>query len=369
MKTYNKIEFLPESDGFLKQLQTEVNFYLRHSSKSKYADYSFYLKGTILFALYLSFYFVFLFYPPHWYTLLVYIAMGPLAILLGLNVAHDAAHGVAHPNKIVNNLLLRTFDFLGASSNVWKARHVFSHHNYANILNEDSDLKQSSLVRIFPSDKIRKANRFQHLYIPLLFLHYTFNWLFVRDFKDLMERTEDGKRKIRCSKINWIEIISFKIFYFSYIIIIPLILADFFWYETLIAYVLMNYAAGITITLALVPAHVASTSEFPLPNSDGKMNHSWSHHQLITTTDYSTNSAIINWMMGGFNHHVVHHLFPHISHVHYKQITPILIKVTKERGLKYNYESSLINAFTSHFRLLKSNGWDAWNKQINADQL
>jgi len=367
LKSYNRIEYLPETDGFLKQLQLEVNSYFKRSSKSKYANLGFYHKGLFLLTLYISFYFIFLFHSPTVYTLVGYILMGPLAILLGLNVAHDSAHGLASKNKTINSILLRTFDFLGASSHVWKARHVFSHHKYANILNEDSDLKQSSLVRIFPSDEIRKANRYQHIYIPLLFLHYTFNWLLIRDFKDLLERDENGKRKIKCSTSRWFEIVLFKVFYFSYIIIIPLSIADFEMWQILGAYALMNYAAGITITLALVPAHVATTSKFPLPDADGKMAHSWSHHQLITTTDYATDSKVINWMMGGFNHHVAHHLFPNISHVHYKKISPMVIKVAKEHGLTYNYESSLFNAFVSHFKLLKSNGWEAWNTKLNPE--
>jgi linoleoyl-CoA desaturase len=111
----------------------------------------------------------------------------------------------------------------------------------------------------------------------------------------------------------------------------------------------------------LVPAHVASTSEFPLPDENGLMPHSWSHHQLLTTTDYATNNPIINWLMGGFNHHIAHHLFPKINHVHYGNITPIVKQTAEEFHLPYNYERSLYNAYISHFNLLRNNGWKHWN--------
>ena len=38
------------------------------------------------------------------------------------------------------------------------------------------------------------------------------------------------------------------------------------------------------------------------------MPHSWSHHQVITTSDFATNSKLITWILGGFNHHISHHL-------------------------------------------------------------
>ncbi|GLR19880.1 fatty acid desaturase family protein [Portibacter lacus] len=365
-KTYDRIKYQPEKDDFLVVLQGKVENYFKSGQKSKFANASFYGKALFLFTAYVGFYFVFLFHEPSIYTLCGYILMGPLAIIIGLNVAHDAAHSIISRRKWVNKLFLYTFDFLGASSAIWKKRHVESHHQYANILNEDADLKQTPLVRIFPSDEIRKVNKYQHFYMPFIFLNYTLFWLIFRDFQDLRNKGKGSSIRIIFSKVEVFLILLFKVLYFTYILVIPLIFAEFQWWQVVIAYILMNWMAGITITLALVPAHVASTSEFPLPDENGVMPHSWSHHQLLTTTDYATNKFIINWLMGGFNHHIAHHLFPRINHVHYKAITTLVKETAEEFGLTYNYEESLYNAYLSHFNLLRNNGWEHWDELENA---
>lgn len=366
LKTYEKIQYQPERDQFLAVLQEKVKAHFQSSGKSKYATPIFYWKALFLFMIYIGFYSSFLFLDPSTLTLCAYILMGPIAILLGLNVAHDAAHGIISKRKWVNQAFLYTFDFLGASSAIWKKRHVESHHQFSNILNEDADLKQSPLVRIFPSDDIRKVNRYQHLYMPLIFLNYTLFWLIFRDFQDLRNRGKGSSIRLEFSKLEIVLLVLFKVFYISYILVIPFMFAEFTWVQIFIAYILMNWAAGITITLALVPAHVASTSKFPLPDENGVMPHSWSHHQLLTTTDYATDRPIINWLMGGFNHHISHHLFPRINHIHYKALTPLVKQTAQEFDLTYNYESSLFNAYISHFKLLRNNGWEHWKEKERA---
>lgn len=360
LKTYTRIQYQPEKDDFFSVLKERTKAYFILENKSRFAPISFYIKAAYLLFSYIGFYFIFLLIEPSLLTFFAYVLMGPLAIIIGLNVAHDAAHGNISKRKWVNKLFLYTFDFLGASSAIWKKRHVDSHHQFSNILNEDADLKQTSLVRIFPSDEIRGVNRYQHLYMPLVFLNYTLFWLIIRDFQDLRNKGKGTSIQLKFTGVEIFTMVMFKLFYFSYILIIPLLFADFPWWQILIGYVLMNWTAGITITLALVPAHVASTSQFPLPDKQGMMPHSWSHHQLITTTDYATNNPFINWMMGGFNHHIAHHLFPGIHHMHYKKITPFVKGTAQEFDLPYNYENSLYNAYLSHFRLLRQNGWDHW---------
>lgn len=316
--------------------------------------------------LYLLFFAQILVFEASVLSFIAYVAMGPLAILIGLNIAHDAAHGAISQNRKINNFFLLTFDFLGANSYIWKSRHVFSHHSFPNIVHEDADLGQSELVRIFPSDKIQKHQRYQHLYMPLLYLLYTANWLVYRDFRDFFRERIGSFRHNKLNKIEVFKLITFKVIYFSYILVLPMLFSDFNWWQILLGYLFMNWAAGITITLALVPSHVASTSEFPLPDKNGVMPYPWSHHQVLTTTDYATSSPIINYLMGGFNHHITHHLFPKICHVHYTKITPIIKETMAEFGLRYNYEASLLNAYLSHFKLLKRNGWVEWQKLENA---
>ncbi len=364
MTNENNIRYQPETDLFFATLKKRIDGYFEHTQVSKYANTTFYIKAGLLTIAYFACYFFTLYSNPSTAVYLCYIAMGPIAIFMGLNIAHDAAHGAISPKPSVNKALLLTFDLLGANSYIWRNRHVFSHHSYPNILNQDADLKQTPLVRIFPSDRLLKTQRYQHVYMPLLYMLYTLNWLVVRDFQDFRKDRIGSFRNNQINKTEVFKLLGFKLLYFSYILIIPMVFSGFFWWQIVLGYLLMNAAAGITITLALVPAHVASTSHFPLPDNTGLMPHSWSRHQLLTTTDYATSSPIINWLMGGFNHHIIHHLFPKICHVHYKKLTPLIKETAAEFGITYNYENSLLNAYVSHFKLLRKNGWDAFKTSI-----
>ncbi|HEX2629911.1 MAG TPA: fatty acid desaturase, partial [Chitinophagaceae bacterium] len=78
----------------------------------------------------------------------------------------------------------------------------------------------------------------------------------------------------------------------------------------------------------------------------------WSEHELEATIDFAPSSRLINWITGGLNTHVAHHLYPSVCHTHYYAITPIIEQYCREQGYPYRKES-LGNALISHFRFLK----------------
>jgi len=85
------------------------------------------------------------------------------------------------------------------------------------------------------------------------------------------------------------------------------------------------------------------------------MNESWVTLQMRTSLDYNAESRVLNWLLGGFNAHTVHHLFPNVCHVHYLDIVPIVRATALEFGLTYN-ECHYGHAAGSHFRFLKRMG-------------
>jgi linoleoyl-CoA desaturase len=56
------------------------------------------------------------------------------------------------------------------------------------------------------------------------------------------------------------------------------------------------------------------------------------------------------------NFQVEHHLFPRISHVHYKAISPIVKATAEEYGIDYLENETFFGAVGSHVRLLKKLG-------------
>ena len=66
--------------------------------------------------------------------------------------------------------------------------------------------------------------------------------------------------------------------------------------------------------------------------------------------------AVADYLYCGLNYQIEHHLFPHICHIHYRNIAPIVEKTAREHGLNYNLKPTFFAALKSHVRRLKELG-------------
>lgn len=87
------IHFLQETDGFYEEVKRDVASYVKTSDSRGFATRIFYAKATLLVSLYLVLYAVLLLADQASIALIAMTLMGPVAIFIGINVAHDAAHG------------------------------------------------------------------------------------------------------------------------------------------------------------------------------------------------------------------------------------------------------------------------------------
>ena len=108
--------------------------------------------------------------------------------------------------------------------------------------------------------------------------------------------------------------------------------------------------------MALISAHIGEHSVYSEPNQNGGMPQSWVRHQIVTTCDFATHNKLIINLFGGFNHHVVHHLFPNICHVHYPEVAKILKLTTAEYNLPYYHYTTFWQAIVGHGEMLKMLG-------------
>ena len=75
----------------------------------------------------------------------------------------------------------------------------------------------------------------------------------------------------------------------------------------------------------------------------------------MTTIDISPQSAVLNFLLGGLNANVAHHLFPNICHLHFPALADIVEKTAKEFGLPYR-KTTLSKAIRGHFAYLREMG-------------
>ncbi len=349
MIRYNQIK----NHEFFVVLRGRVQNYFKDNGLSIYAEDRAYAKALILVSSYVLCYYAMLHTNTFGQYIALCVVLGMLKIFVALNVAHDAAHHAFFRSKKLNDLLLFVFDALGANGYMWKLRHVHSHHAYTNVPNYDADIKQSALVRIFPSSPLRYLHRLQHVYMPVLYGFYSLHWLLFRDFKDFYDTPTNNRQISAHQTVELIRLIMGKLVYFTMMIGAPYQWLALEFYQVILGFIVMQFAASYTVAIALASAHVGHDAEFPEPDDSNVLPHSFLMHQIITTTDFATKNPLVTHLYGAFNHHVIHHLFPHVCHIHYPDLTTILKFTCSEYGIPYKENDTLMDAIYAHYQLLE----------------
>ncbi|WP_207511444.1 fatty acid desaturase family protein [Longitalea luteola] len=284
-----------------------------------------------------------------------YFLLGVLLVMIFLNIIHDAVHGTIFHSKKLNQWYVYLFDLMGANSYVWRQRHIRFHHNYPNVNGWDTDIEQSKLARIFPTGKTLRIHRYQHIYLPVLYPLYLFNWLLVRDFKDFFNKKKTIWKLVTIPSVEYVKLFAFKAVFLFYLIVLPKLALPVSWLQVITGFALMLLTASVFSLMVLLSPHANTSSEFPLPDGNNSLPHNWMMHMLYTTNDVSNDSWFIRFFMGCFNYHVAHHLFPNVNHIYYPEVTGLLKKYAEKYDLPYR-QYSLRVSLGKHYRLLKENG-------------
>ncbi|MFY0644496.1 MAG: acyl-CoA desaturase [Bacteroidia bacterium] len=344
---------------FYFELRQKVEEYFRTNELSKFGDYRLVIKTVVLLIAYFGAYSVVLFAGlPAWGALLVAVFMGVAIAGIGMGVMHDANHGSYSKNRKLNNILGKTADLLGASSSNWINQHNKLHHTYTNIYEHDEDVNGKGFFRFSPDAPLKKVHRFQHIYWTLLYGLLTLGWYFA-DFQAYKKYREWGlnKKEGKQKRREITEIIAFKIFFLIYLIIVPIIVTDYAWWQVLIGFLGMHYTAGLILSVVFQMAHVVD--KFDLSNHDkftGTTKDEWAIHQIHNTFNFATDNKLVTWYCGGLNYQIEHHLFPNISHIHYPKLHGIIKETALKNGVNYHEFDTFREAFASHLLFLKKLG-------------
>jgi len=335
-------------------LKEAADNYFNGNGIQKTGDSRLYLKTAILFLVALTLYvFILSLSLPVWMIIILSGLFGFTSACIGFNVMHDANHGSYSSREWVNNLLGLTLNALGGNSFIWKFKHNVIHHTYPNIDGMDDDIAKSPFIRMCSTQRWVPAHRIQHIYTPLLYAISSMLWVLFQDFEKYFRRkinlTELAEMKLKDHLIFWTS----KVLYVFFYIALPVLLIG--WTNWLVFFISLHLGLGFTLAVVFQLAHVVEETTFEFAPTDEvtRIENEWAIHQVKTTSDFSPNSRIVSWLVGGLNYQIEHHLFPRVSHIHY----PALSKIVKEKceafDLPYNCIPSLRKAVISHFRLIR----------------
>lgn len=278
--------------------------------------------------------------------ILTYVIYGFSVLLFAFNFAHDLSHGTVFRKAPWDDLcFIFIYTLNGAHAEAWKKRHIESHHFAPNVEHYDSDLEISQLIRVVPQSAHRWYHRAQHVYAPMLYMTYSLYWVFIKDFYIFLQTPSK----------SWRYVISFwmqKFFYLAYLLVLPLLFSHQPWYTVVAAFVCMHLVQSLFLLFTFFMTHHVEGLEYPAVDAEGRINTSWVMNQINSSNDMYPFSETANFIFGGFNNHIAHHLFPHIHHIYYARLSRLLYEVLHQHGV-VPHQTSYWGGIRAHLRWLK----------------
>lgn len=352
-----RVKFSTTTDmEFVNTLRQRVAAYFEEKGVSRYGNINMVLKTITLLAIYLVPYGLMLSgvvtHPALLLMLWVFMAFGMAGI--GMSIMHDANHGSYSPSAKVNRWVGYLINIVGGSSFVWKIQHNLLHHSFTNIEGHDGDIDAGGILRLSPNSERRFYHRFQYIYAWFLYGLMTLNWATVKDFKQFLQFRAKGLTAKGRGLFAWqfSRMTMAKLSYYVLLLVLPMLLSPVAWWVTLLFFLSMHFIAGVILSAIFQSAHVMPQVEFPQPNEAGRMETNWFVHQLQTTCNFSPGSRVFSWFVGGLNYQIEHHLFPNVSHVHYRHLSRIVRETAQEYGLPYNVRGNFFDAIWNHTKEL-----------------
>ncbi len=347
--------FLPVTT-FHSEIKNRVKDYFNEQNLAPTGNIKLYAKAIFLVLGYIAVYTHLVFFTPFWSIAIIEcILLGAFAAGIGFNVMHDGAHGTFSKKSWVNEMAGKTINVLGANVFMWKTKHNVVHHSFTNVDQVDDDMNARPLLRLCPTQKRYKIHKFQHLYFLGVYSVLYLYWVFVTDYKKyVLQRV--GITPLQ--KMEWTDHLSFwgfKALHLFLFVAMPIyVLGLMPW---LLGFLVYGVSTGIFLSVVFQLAHSLEETIFPLPDTKtNKLEDDWAMHQLKTTANFATDNKVLSWMIGGLNYQIEHHLFPHVSHIHYPAISKIVKEACREYGVPYLEHPKMHMAFASHYRHLRELG-------------
>lgn len=288
-------------------------------------------------------------YTIAWYyaifslSIFAMIALGFLSGRLGF-IMHMGNHGAMSHSSFRNHLIGYCHNILGSDWLVWSMEHQVAHHTNTNELNKDNDYSIGSpYLRFNRFVEHKGLHRFNHIITFLVMPLGVWRWYF--DDVRCVLNGEVGSVKFHTDKTDLAISLFWKAFWGLRCLVLPIYLWGF-WKGMMPAVIAMAITAWYLENTFIVN-HIQTGLE-------PKQGTHWAVRQVHTTCNWGSGSHWANFISGGLNHQIEHHLFPSITHYLYPVIHPIVLQTCREFGVPYYHFETYSDAFYAVYRHLQS---------------
>ena len=242
-------------------------------------------------------------------------------------LGHDIGHGqVARSRRWQDVLGWVHGNLLLGFSYSWWVRHHNKHHSYPNHLERDSDVTRRRVIFTPEQGPTRRGRptlfivRHQHVvFYPLLTTESL--GLRIASFKALRNRE---------SKANTLEASLIAVHLAAYLGVVAAVLPPL----KALAFVLVHQMLfGLYLGSVFAPNHKGMPAQRPGEHWD------WLTRQVVTSRNLLP-SRRVNFLYGGLNYQIEHHLFPTMSRKNLGRARPIVKRYCAEHGVRYHEVSA-----------------------------
>lgn len=253
------------------------------------------------------------------------------AVIGGVAVArlgfamHTGNHAAVGKRGFGSQAIGTLMDLIGGSSLVWRASHQVAHHGKPNITGADNDAEIGyPLLRFHPGLPRRPIHRVQVAGLGIGMSVGLIKWI-VSDVAHVW-RGRVTHAPFHVTRGEWVKLVFFKSLWVALHVVVPVItLGPLHGILTMLVMMAVGayYMEGIFIVNHLQKDLV------PQPGAH------WAVQQIQGSANWSSASRWANWLSGGLNHQVEHHLFPSMSIYCYPHISPVVRETCAEFGIEY----------------------------------
>lgn len=311
-------------------------------------------KIITLFAWAIASYVVILQVNELWQIAAMSVVFGVAVAGIGLCVQHENNHGAGFQSRRWSRFFGYSLDLIGGSSYYWRWSHGL-HHRYPNVEKLDNDIDIAPFLRLASWQQHRWLHKYQHIYVWLLYTIMVPKWNLYDDYRDIL-RGQLGEVPVARPRGQelWLFVL-FRVIFYGWCFALPVLIHG--WLTTALIYVTWSATTGLILGSVFQLGHLTDAcGETTHPGQDRDLSSDYFSTQLANTANFRVRSGFMTWYLGGLNFQIEHHLFPHISHVHYPQVAVLVEAICREHGLPYNCHASYFNALGHHARHLRALG-------------
>jgi fatty acid desaturase len=213
-----------------------------------------------------------------------------------------------------------------------------SHHNVPMDDNYDYEIfALRRVLRLAPEIPWRPLFKYQQYYAPLVYAFYISTQVIVGFTSSFFD-----KRHLSSDRRFWPQIYVMPIVTVVFHVAVPIYLVGVYWW----ALCFIAYNMVWQFFTYVVAAAVHMTGEQDCHSDD------WAYLVCARSVNVLCGNWMYDWLSGGFNYQIDHHLLPTIAREHLPRITHIVRQTCAEFGYPYKEYTSLEEYLRDHYRYL-----------------